>query len=62
MFVYVVMGLWIGRIYVFTGLAVALLTLVGLLWFAEWYWLWCACTGGGTLLFAGLWLQRQRAE
>ncbi len=59
MFVYVVMGLWIGRLYVVTGLAVTLFTVVGLVWLEDWYWLWCAITGGGTLLAAGLWLRRQ---
>ena len=59
MFVYVVMGLWIGRLYVVTGLAVTIFTMVGLLWIEDWYWLWCAITEGGTLLAAGLWLRRQ---
>lgn len=59
MFVYVVMGLWIGRLYVVTGLAVTLFTLTGLLWLGDWYWLWCAITGGGTLLVAGYLLRRQ---
>ena len=59
MFVYVVMGLWIGRLYVVTGLAVTLFTMVGLLWLDDWYWLWCAITGGGTLLATGFWIRRQ---
>ena len=59
MFVYIVMGLWIGRLYVVTGLAVTVFTLVGLLWLGDWYWLWCAVFGGGTLLLAGFWLRRQ---
>lgn len=59
MFVYVVMGLWIGRLYVVTGLAVTLFTVIGLLWLGDWYWLWCAITGGGTLLATGFWLRRQ---
>lgn len=59
MFVYVVMGLWIGRLYVVTGLVVTIFTMVGLLWLEDWYWLWCAVTTGGTLLAAGFWLRRQ---
>ena len=59
MFVYVAMGLWIGRLYVVTGLAVTFFTVVGLIWLGDWYWLWCAITGGGTLLGAGFWLRRQ---
>ncbi len=59
MFVNVVMGLWIGRLYVLSGLAVAFFTMVGLLWLGDWYWLWCAITGGGILLAAGFWLRRQ---
>lgn len=60
MFVYVVMGLWIGWLYVLTGASVAILTLVGLLWLGEWYWLWCAITEGGTLLAVGFWLRRKQ--
>lgn len=60
MFVYVVMGLWIGWLYVLIGVTVTVLTLVGLLWLGEWYWLWCAISEGGTLLAAGFWLRRQR--
>ena len=59
MFVYIAMGLWIGRLYVVTGLTVTLLTLFGLLWLGDWYWLWCAITGGGSLLMAGCWLWKQ---
>lgn len=59
MFVYVAMGLWIGRLYVITGLAVALSTTAGLLWLGDWYWLWCAVTGGGSLLAAGMWLRKR---
>ena len=61
MFVYVVMGLWIGKFYVITGATVAVLTVIGLLCLGEWYWLWCAITGGGTLLSVGIWLRRKRA-
>lgn len=59
MFVYVVMGLWIGRLYVVTGLAVTVFTVAGLIWLGDWYWLWCAITGGGTLLGAGFRLRGQ---
>lgn len=58
MFVYVIMGLWIGRIYVAIGVVITLLTLVGLLWIKDGYWLWCAATGGGTLLALAFWLRR----
>lgn len=59
MFVYVVMGLWVGRLYIATGVTVTLATVAGLLWLGDWYWLWCAVTGGGTLLGTGFWLRRQ---
>ena len=61
MFVYIVMGLWIGRIYIATGIVVTLLTLIGLLWVNDGYWLWCAITGGGTLLALAFWL-RQKSQ
>ena len=35
MFVYVIMGLWFGRLYVVTGLVVACSTLIGLLWLVD---------------------------
>lgn len=59
MFVYVVMGTWVGTLYVVTGVAVTLFTLAGLLWLGDWYWLWCGLTGGSTLLAAGVYLRRQ---
>ena len=54
MFVYVLMGLWLGRLYVITGITVTALTVVGLLLLGDWYWLWTGLTGGGTLIIAGL--------
>lgn len=62
MFVYVVMGLWIGRIYVVTGVTVTVATVVGLLFLGDWYWLWCAITGGGPLLLTGLLLRKRGRE
>ncbi|MEO0531800.1 MAG: hypothetical protein AAF266_14670 [Planctomycetota bacterium] len=59
MFVYTVMGIWIGRLYVVTGVLLTLLTVAGLLFLDQWYWMWCAVTGGGTLLAAGLLLRRR---
>lgn len=59
MFVYVVMGLWIGRIYIVTGVMVTLVTLIGLKFLGDWYWLWCAVTGGGILLVAGCALRKR---
>ena len=59
MFVYVLMGLWLGRLYVITGILVTVLTVVGLLLLGDWYWLWCGLTGGGTLIVAGLMLRRR---
>ena len=59
MFVYVLMGMWLGRLYVITGIAVTVLTVAGLLFLNDWYWLWCGVTGGGTLIAAGLILRRR---
>lgn len=57
MFVYTAMGLWVGRIYVITGITVTVATVSGFLFLEPWFWLWCAVTGGGTLLVAGLLLR-----
>ncbi len=58
MFVYVVMGLWVGRLYVVTGILVTLLTLAGLIWLGDWYWLWCSVTAGGLMLSVGIWMRK----
>jgi len=58
MFIYVVMGLWVGRFYVVLGAIVTLATTIGLFCLNEWYWVWCSLTGGGAMIAAGLYLRK----
>jgi hypothetical protein len=55
---YVIRGLWWGPRYVVTGVAVAVLTMVGFILLKEYFLLWTAVIGGGALILAGLWLRQ----
>lgn len=57
-FAYMVGGAWLGTRLYLTGLATAAAVVVGYLWFADYYYLWMAIAGGGSLLLGGLWLRR----
>jgi len=60
MFVYVVMGLWLGsRVLIGVALAITAFTVAGLFVLPQWYWLWMAVMGGGTLLGTGLVIRRK---
>jgi hypothetical protein len=59
MFAYVVMGLFMGRIYFLLGGLVTVATVVGLFFRRDWYWVWCGFTGGGVLLLGGAYLLRK---
>ena len=50
-------GLWIGSRLAVTGLALAVLTLVGYYLFPAYFLLWMAVVGGGALILAGVWLR-----
>jgi hypothetical protein len=54
MFAYVVMGLWLDHFIIWIGLAVTALTLLGLFLVPDWFWIWMAVVGGGTLAGTGL--------
>ena len=58
MFGYVVMGLWLDRMLLFLGLAVTVTTLTGILLLPDWFNLWMAVTGGGSLIAAGIHIRR----
>ena len=57
MFGYVVSGILLDHFMVWLGLAVTALTIAGLLLFPQWFWLWMAAAGGGSLLATGLWIR-----
>jgi hypothetical protein len=54
---YFLSGLWIGSRLAVTGLALAVLTLVGYYLFPAYFLLWMAVVGGGALILAGAWLR-----
>ena len=53
MFAYMVMGLWLGRFYLWLGLAVTVFTLIGFWFLPGYFFLWMALFGGGSLIAAG---------
>jgi hypothetical protein len=55
---YVIAGIWRGSRYVATGIAVAVLTLIGFVMVKEHFFLWMAGVGGAALILAGIWLRR----
>jgi hypothetical protein len=55
---YVVAGLWLGRFFIWLGAAVTLLTVAGYFLLPDWFFLWMAITGGGSLIVAGLYIRR----
>jgi len=54
---YVLGGVWIGARLAVTGIAVAVLTLVGFYMLPAYFLLWMAVVGGGALILAGVWLR-----
>jgi hypothetical protein len=56
MFAYVVGGLWLGRFFVWLGLAVTALTVGGFFLLPAYFCLWMALAGGGALAASGLYI------
>lgn len=54
MFAYVVTGLWLDHLMIWIGLGITALTFLGLQCFPQWFWIWMAVMGGGTLIGTGL--------
>jgi hypothetical protein len=55
---YTVFGIWRGLRFLYVGIAVAVLTLGGWLYLREFFMLWMAIVGGGSLILVGLWLKK----
>lgn len=55
---YVICGLWLGRFWIWLGLIVTALTLLGLFLLPAWFALWLAITGGGSLIISGLFIRK----
>ena len=58
MFGYVVMGLWLGRFFLWLGLLVTVATVVGYYFAADYFFLWLALSGGGSLILAGVFIHK----
>lgn len=59
MFAYVVTGLWLDHFMIWIGLAVTVLTVLGLFLLQPYFFLWMAITGGGTLIGTGLVIRKR---
>jgi hypothetical protein len=57
MFAYVVMGLWLGRFFIILGALVTALIVVGLCFIPNYFYLWLAVTGGGSLIISGVFIR-----
>jgi hypothetical protein len=55
---YAVLGMSLGPRFVFIGLALGLLTLIGFFALSSIFMLWMAAVGGSALVLGGLWLRR----
>jgi hypothetical protein len=58
MFSYVLAGMWVGRFFLYIGLAATALLLFGYYFTGDWFTLWLAFVFGGGLIAGGLWLRR----
>lgn len=58
MFAYVVGGLWFGRFFIWLGLLVTLLIFGGYFLLHNYFNLWMAFTGGGSLILAGAYMRK----
>ncbi|NVN85134.1 MAG: hypothetical protein HXX15_03500 [Rhodopseudomonas sp.] len=58
MLAYVIVGLWVGNVFVAIGLTTAALTLIGYAYLGPWFELWMAAVNGGGLMLGGLWMRR----
>jgi hypothetical protein len=58
MFAYVVGGQWFGRFFTILGLSVTALTFLGLWLVPNWFQLWMAVMGGGSLIGSGVYIRR----
>ena len=55
---YAVFGIWRGMRFLYAGIAVAALTLGGFFYLPQYFLLWMAFVGGGSLILVGLWLKK----
>jgi hypothetical protein len=58
MFAYVIGGLWIDRFFIWLGAVVTALIVFGLFYVDQYFFLWLAATGGGSLVLAGVFIKK----
>jgi hypothetical protein len=58
MFAYVIMGLWLDRFFVWLGALVTIATLVGFYCITDYFFLWMAVVGGGSLVAGGIFIRK----
>jgi hypothetical protein len=56
--IYAAMGLWMGLRYILVGVFMAVATLGAYFFLRDYFFLWMALVGGGSLILTGFWLQR----
>ena len=56
--IYTGMGLWLGTRYVIVGVTVFIATLVGFYLVRDYFAIWMAVFGGGSMILTGLWLRQ----
>jgi FtsH-binding integral membrane protein len=54
---FVIAGIWLGRFFMYCGIAVTALTLAGYFWAGPWFLPWMAVVNGGGLIVSGLWMR-----
>jgi hypothetical protein len=58
MFGYVMLGLWLDRFFIWLGILVTIATLIGLFFAQDYYYLWLAISGGGSLIIGGVFIRK----
>ncbi len=58
MFAYVIGGLFTGRYFIWLGALVTVLILIGYCFVTHYFFLWLAITGGGSLIFSGVFIRK----
>lgn len=58
MFAYMIMGLWLDRFFLWLGGIVTLIALIGYFFITDYFFLWIAVAGGGSLIVSGVFIRK----
>jgi hypothetical protein len=58
MFAYVIMGLWLDRFFIWLGAIVTIATVAGYIYIGNYFYLWMAVVGGGSLVVGGAFIKK----